>query len=152
MSPTPMDIVGAPDDADVQRALTFFLENSQRFDPDVRLDSLDVLRTERRRSCVRRTLCAAARLDRDPGVRLKALEALQGFEQDPPSAAPFWTRWRATAIPACGWRRSTSSAVPSDPATHTSPATRKPWTSCATACATTPAWKSASKAPPPWAS
>jgi len=82
-SPTPMNIVGAPGDADVQRALTFLLENGQRFDPDVRLDSLDVLRMNAADPDVRRTLCAAARLDRDPGVRLKALEALQGFEQDP---------------------------------------------------------------------
>jgi hypothetical protein len=83
MSPTPMSIVGAPDDADVQRALRFLLENGQRFDPDVRLDSLNVLRTSAADPEVRRTLCAAARLDRSPGVRIKALEALQGFEQDP---------------------------------------------------------------------
>jgi len=83
MAPTPMSIVGAPDDADVQRALTFLLENGQRFDPDVRLDSLDVLRMNAADPDVRRTLCAAARLDRNPGVRIKALDALQGFEQDP---------------------------------------------------------------------
>jgi len=83
MAPTPMNIVGAPDDAQVQRALTFLLENGQRFDPDVRLDSLDVLRRNAADPDVRRTLCAAARLDRNPGVRIKALEALQGFEQDP---------------------------------------------------------------------
>jgi hypothetical protein len=83
MSPTPMNIVGAPDDADVQRALTFLLQNGQRFDPDVRLDSLDVLRTNAADADVRRTLCAAARLDRNPGVRRKALDALQGFERDP---------------------------------------------------------------------
>ncbi len=61
----------------------FLLENGQRFDPDVRLDSLDVLRTNAADPDVRRTLCAACRLDRDPGVRIKALEALQGYEQDP---------------------------------------------------------------------
>jgi len=83
MSPTPMNIVGAPDDADVQRALTFLLENGQRFDPDVRLDSLDVLRRNAADPDVRRTLCAAARFDRNPGVRRMALDALQGFEQDP---------------------------------------------------------------------
>jgi len=83
MSQTPMNIVGAPDDADVERALTFVLENSQRFDPDARLDSLDVLRTRAADPAVRRSLCAAARLDRNPGVRMKAIEALQGFEQDP---------------------------------------------------------------------
>jgi hypothetical protein len=83
MSPTPMSIVGAPDDADVQHALRFLLENGQRFDPDVRLDSLDVLRRSAADPEVRRTLSAAARLDRNPGVRIKALDALQGFEQDP---------------------------------------------------------------------
>jgi hypothetical protein len=82
MSQTPMNIVGAPDDADVERALTFVLENGQRFDPDARLDSLDVLRTRAADPDVRRSLCAAARMDRNPGVRMKALEALQGFEQD----------------------------------------------------------------------
>jgi anti-sigma factor RsiW len=83
MSQTPMNIIGTPDDQDVERALTYFLENSQRFDPDTRLDSLDVLRTRAADPGVRRTLCAAAREDGDPGVRMKALEALQGFEQDP---------------------------------------------------------------------
>jgi anti-sigma factor RsiW len=83
MSQTPMNIVGAPDDADVQRALTFVLKNSQQFDPDARLDSLDVLRTRAADPEVRSSLCAAARLDRNPGVRMKAIDALQGFEQDP---------------------------------------------------------------------
>jgi HEAT repeat protein len=79
----PMNIVGAPDDADVERALTFVLENGQRFDPDARLDSLDVLRTRAADPSVRRSLCVAARSDRNPGVRMKAIEALQGFEGDP---------------------------------------------------------------------
>ena len=59
------------------------LKNSERFDPDARLDSLDVLRTRAADPDVRRSLCAAARLDHNPGVRMKAIEALQGFEQDP---------------------------------------------------------------------
>jgi HEAT repeat protein len=83
MSQTPMNFVGAPDDADIERALTFVLQNSQRFDPDARLDSLDVLRTRAMDPEVRRSLCAAARMDRNAGVRMKAIEALQGFEQDP---------------------------------------------------------------------
>jgi anti-sigma factor RsiW len=83
MSQTPMNIVGAPDDVEVERALTFVLENGQRFDPDARLDSLDVLRTRAVDPEVRRSLCAAARLDRNPGVRMKAIDALQGFVQDP---------------------------------------------------------------------
>jgi hypothetical protein len=83
MSQTPMNIVGAPEDADVERALTFVLENGQQFDPDARLSSLDVLRTRSADPEVRRSLCAAARLDPNPGVRMKAIDALQGFEGDP---------------------------------------------------------------------
>jgi len=82
MSPNPTSIVGAPDDADVERALTFVLENGQQFDPGVRLDSLDVLRTRAVDPDVRQALCAAARADHNPGVRMKALETLQGFEDD----------------------------------------------------------------------
>ena len=82
MSQTPMDVVGSADDADIERALTFVLTNDQRFDPDARLDSLEVLRTRSQDANVRRALCAAARNDRNPGVRIKALETLQGLEQD----------------------------------------------------------------------
>jgi HEAT repeat protein len=83
MSPTPTNIVGAPNDADIERALTFVLQNGERFDPGVRLDSLDVLRASAADPEVRRALCAACRADRNPGVRMKALESLEGFEQDP---------------------------------------------------------------------
>ena len=82
MSQTPMSIVGSPDDTDVQRALTFVLANGQRFDPGVRLDSLEVLRTRSSDPDVRRAICAAARTDHNPGVRMKALETLQGLGQD----------------------------------------------------------------------
>jgi hypothetical protein len=83
MSPTPTNIVGAPDDADIERALTFVLQNGERFDSGVRLDSLDVLRASAADPEVRRALCNACRADRNPGVRMKALESLEGFEQDP---------------------------------------------------------------------
>src|ERR1019366_7932041 len=82
MSQTPMSIVGAPDDTDVQRALTFVLANGQQFDPGVRLDSLEVLRTRSSDPDVRRAICTAARTDHNPGVRMKALETLQGLGQD----------------------------------------------------------------------
>lgn len=82
MSQTPMSIVGSPDDTDVQRVLTFLLENGQRFDPGVRLDSLEVLGMRSSDPDVRRAICAAARTDHNPGVRIKALEALQGLGQD----------------------------------------------------------------------
>lgn len=83
MSQTPTSIEGAPEDADVERALTFVLENAQQFDPASRMDSLNVLRTRAADPDVRRSLCDAARSDTNPGVRMKALESLQGFGQDP---------------------------------------------------------------------
>ena len=102
MSQTPMNIVGAPDDADVERALTYVLENSQRFDPDARLDSLDVLRTRAADPEIRRALCDAARMDRNPGVRMKAIDALQGFEQDPAVRQAILDAHKTTTIPECG--------------------------------------------------
>ena len=82
MSETPTSIVGSPEDADVERALLFVLENGQRFGPGARLDSLDILRTCAADPEVRRSLCAAARADQNPDLRMKALKSLQGFEQD----------------------------------------------------------------------
>jgi HEAT repeats len=83
MSQAPMNIVGAPDDADVQRALRFVLANGQRFESSARMDTLDVLRTRCADPDVRRVVCTAALSDGDPAVRGKALESLQGDEQDP---------------------------------------------------------------------
>jgi hypothetical protein len=78
----PLVVQGSMDDTDVKRVLTYVVQNGQRFDPGVRLDSVDILRTRLSDGDVRRALCTAARKDRNPGVRLKALEALHGFEQD----------------------------------------------------------------------
>ena len=82
MSQAPMNIVGAPDDTDVQRALTYVLANGQQFDASARMDSLEVLRTRCADPEIRRSVCNAALSDSNPGVRIKALEALRGFEQD----------------------------------------------------------------------
>ena len=82
MSQAPMNIVGPPDDADVQRALTYVLANGRRFDATARMDSLDVLRTRCVDADVRHAVCSAALSDPYPGVRIKALQALQGFDQD----------------------------------------------------------------------
>jgi hypothetical protein len=81
-SQRPMRIEGAADDTEVQRVLTYMVANSQRFDPGVLLDSLDLLRPSVGDPNVRRALCAAAREDENPGVRLKALESLRGYGQD----------------------------------------------------------------------
>jgi hypothetical protein len=77
-----MKPVVVSDDGDVKRVLTFVIQNAQRFDPDVRLDSVEVLRGHMDDADVRRVLCTASRHDANPGVRLRALESLRGFEQD----------------------------------------------------------------------
>ena len=81
-SQRPMSIEGTADDIEVQRVLTYMVANSQRFDPGVLLDSLDLLRPSAADPHVRRALCSAALQDENPGVRLKALETLRGYGQD----------------------------------------------------------------------
>ena len=78
----PMVVSGGPDDEDVKRLLSFVVANSQRFDSDLRMNSVDVLRGRTNDEDIRRVLCASSLHDTNPGVRLRALEALHGFEQD----------------------------------------------------------------------
>jgi hypothetical protein len=78
----PMVVSGGPDDEDVKRILSFFIMNGQRFDSDVRMNSVDVLRSRTDDVDIRRVLCATALHDANASVRLRALEALHGFEQD----------------------------------------------------------------------
>jgi hypothetical protein len=78
----PFVLTGSPDDPDVRRVLTYVVENGQRFDPGVRLDCLDALRTRATDGEVRAALMTAARKDQNPAVRLKALEALRGAGND----------------------------------------------------------------------
>jgi hypothetical protein len=81
-SDNPMHLEGGPDDADVERVLTFVVANGQRFDPGVLLDSVDLLATRVADPAVRGALCDAVRTDPNPGVRLKAIEALRGYGRD----------------------------------------------------------------------
>jgi HEAT repeat protein len=62
--------------------LTYVIAHGQKFDPGVRLDSLDVLRGHASDPKVRAALCEAALRDGNPAVRLKALEALNGLGAD----------------------------------------------------------------------
>jgi hypothetical protein len=78
----PMEVVGNVDDADVRRVLTYVVANGERFDPGVRLDCLDALRTRTGDAEVRSALLAAARKDQNPAVRMKALEALRDSADD----------------------------------------------------------------------
>src|SRR6202142_3224052 len=76
----PFTVRGTVNDDDVKFVLMYILRNSQRFDPDVRLDAVDLLRTRNNDPDVRSSLCKAVHNDHNAAVRLKALEALNGAE------------------------------------------------------------------------
>lgn len=76
----PFTVSGTVNDDDVKRVLMYVLHNNQRFDPDVRLDAVDLLRTRNNDPDVRSALCKAVHTDHNAAVRLKALEALNGAE------------------------------------------------------------------------
>lgn len=79
----PVVMQGTLNDGNVRRALTYVVQNNQRFDSGLRLESIELLRTHSRDTEVRAALCHAALKDRNPGVRLKALEALREMGEDP---------------------------------------------------------------------
>jgi hypothetical protein len=76
----PMTVHGTVDNGDVKRVLLYVLRNNQRYDPDVRLDAVDLLRARNNDPEVRSALCHAVHTDNNAAVRLKALEALNGAE------------------------------------------------------------------------
>ena len=78
----PIVLSGSVDDVDVRRVLTYVVTNGERFDPGVRLDCLDVLKTRTGEKDVRHALLAAARKDQNAAVRMKALEALRDATAD----------------------------------------------------------------------
>jgi hypothetical protein len=73
----PVEITGSLDDSDVRRVVTYVVKGGDRFDPGMRLDSLEALKARSGDSDVRDALLAAAHKDQNPAVRLKALEALR---------------------------------------------------------------------------
>jgi hypothetical protein len=79
----PMVVSGTLDDNDERRALTYVVQNNQRFDSGLRLDATELLKSHGADEDVREALCYAVQHDRNPAVRLKAMEALRGFGQDP---------------------------------------------------------------------
>jgi hypothetical protein len=78
----PIVLSGSVDDTDVRRVLTYVVTNGERFDPGVRLDCLDVLKTRTGEKDVLHALLAAARRDENAAVRMKALEALRDAATD----------------------------------------------------------------------
>lgn len=81
-SERPLVVQGSPSDHDVRLALVRALRAGDNFDPDVRLDSVELLKPLLEDVDVRQALCQAARTDRNASVRLKAVDALRGFEHD----------------------------------------------------------------------
>ncbi len=73
---SPVTIRGSVNDSDVKYALINVLHNNQRFDPDMRLDAVDLLRVRSDDPEVRAALCQAVHTDQNAAVRLKSLEAL----------------------------------------------------------------------------
>ncbi len=74
----PITVQGTVDNDNVKRVLLYVLRNNQRFDPDVRLNAVDLLRARNGDPEVRSALCRAVQTDHNAAVRLKALEALDG--------------------------------------------------------------------------
>jgi HEAT repeats len=78
----PLVLSGNLDDTDVRRVLTYVTENGDRFDPGVRLDCLEVLKSRTSDSEVRHAVLTAVRKDHNPAVRMKAIELLRDSAGD----------------------------------------------------------------------
>jgi anti-sigma factor RsiW len=76
----PFRVQGTVNNPNVKNVLLNILRNNDRFDPDVRLDAVDLLRAKNDDPEVRSALCHAVHTDSNAAVRLKALEALNGAE------------------------------------------------------------------------
>jgi hypothetical protein len=76
----PFRVQGTVNNDNVKNVLLNILRNNDRFDPDVRLDAVDLLRAKNDDPEVRDVLCHAVHTDPNAAVRLKALEALNGAE------------------------------------------------------------------------
>jgi anti-sigma factor RsiW len=72
----PVMIRGSVNDSDVKYALINALRDNRRFDPDIRLDAVDLLRARSDDPEVRAALCQAVHTDQNAAVRLQALQAL----------------------------------------------------------------------------
>jgi hypothetical protein len=79
-SQAPIKIQGTVNNENVKDLLIKILFNNDRYDPDVRLDAVDLLRARNNDPDVRSALCHAVHTDNNAAVRLKALEALNGAE------------------------------------------------------------------------
>jgi hypothetical protein len=71
---------GSTNDPKIQQLLMMATYNNRN--SDVRLDSVDILSRQAQDNSVREALVYSLRYDKNPGVRLKALDALKGYVRD----------------------------------------------------------------------
>jgi vesicle coat complex subunit len=76
----PVTVQGTVNNDEVKRVLMYVLHNNQRFDADVRMNAVELLRARNNDADVRAALCQTVHTDQNAAVRLKALEALDGAE------------------------------------------------------------------------
>ncbi len=79
----PVVLRGSASDSDIRRVLAYVVRNGPRFDPGVRLDSLELLRSQAADPQVNVAIREAAQRDPNPAVRLRALESLRDLGGDP---------------------------------------------------------------------
>jgi hypothetical protein len=82
-APEPRVVQGTPSNDDVKHVLLYVLHNNQRFAPDVRINSVEMLKTRANDADVCQALCLVLRNDQNAAVRLKALEALDTTQPQP---------------------------------------------------------------------
>jgi hypothetical protein len=77
---TPQTYVGSADDPLIQKLLLLATQNIRN--PDVRLGTIDILKSHTQDDQVREALVSTLRYDKNPGVRLTALDALKSYVRD----------------------------------------------------------------------
>jgi HEAT repeats/Putative zinc-finger len=77
---TPQTLEGEISDLQVQRLLLMAARSNRN--SGVRLDSIDILKSQPEDNAVREALVYALRYDQNPGVRLKALDGLKSYVRD----------------------------------------------------------------------
>ncbi len=78
----PVKVQGTVNNEDVKKVLLYVLDNNERFQPDVRLDSVELLKPRTEDADVTKALCRVVRTDSNAAVRLKAVDALKGARLD----------------------------------------------------------------------
>jgi hypothetical protein len=78
---SPQTLESTTDDPRIQKLLLLAMRNNNR-NSGVILDTIDILKKQPEDNAVREALVYALRYDRNPGVRLKALDGLKGYVKD----------------------------------------------------------------------